>query len=90
MNDTTHDARKTADGPSMARRSWTVAAVMLAVIGSFYLLREHWEHLGGSWIYLLLLACPLMHLMHGHGGHGQHKQHDAPSGGTPSSSSKPG
>lgn len=89
MNNTTHDARMTADGPSMARRSWKVAAVMLAVIGSFYLVREHWGHLGGSWIYLLLLACPLMHLMHGHGGHGQHKHHDAPSGGTPSSS-KPG
>ena len=68
----------------MARHSLKVAAVMLVAIGSFYLLREHWGHLGGSWIYLLLLACPLMHLVHGHGGHGHH---DAPSGGTPSSSS---
>ena len=79
MSDTTHDRRTTADGPSMARRSWKVAAVMLVAIGSFYLLREHWGHLGGSWIYLLLLACPLMHLVHGHGGHGHH---DAPNGGT--------
>ena len=61
---------------------------MLAVIASFYLLREHWQHLGGSWIYLLLLACPLMHLMHGHGGHGQHNHDDATSGGTPSLSKR--
>jgi hypothetical protein len=29
----------------------------------------------GYWPYLLLLACPLMHLMHGHGGHGGHGNH---------------
>ncbi|KRA77424.1 hypothetical protein ASD88_00615 [Pelomonas sp. Root662] len=45
---------------------------MVALIGLFFLLREHWAHLAGSWVYLLLLACPLMHLFHGHGGHGGH------------------
>lgn len=44
--------------------------VMVALVGGFYLLREHWSHVAGNWIYLLLLACPLMHLFHGHGGHG--------------------
>ncbi|WP_349770406.1 DUF2933 domain-containing protein [Polaromonas sp.] len=43
---------------------------MVALVGGFYLLREHWSHVAGNWIYLLLLACPLMHLFHGHGGHG--------------------
>ncbi|HEY5762631.1 MAG TPA: DUF2933 domain-containing protein, partial [Rhodocyclaceae bacterium] len=28
--------------------------------------------LAGNWLYLLLLACPLMHLFHGHRGHGGH------------------
>lgn len=69
MNDTTQSARISTEGSSTRCNPWKVAAVMLAVIGSFYLLREHWGHLGGSWIYLLLPACLLMHLMHGHGGH---------------------
>lgn len=47
-----------------------LALLAVAAVGGFYLLREHWDHLGGAWIYLLLLACPLMHLFHGHGGHG--------------------
>jgi len=46
------------------------ALLMVALVGGFYLLREHWNHVAGNWIYLLLLACPLMHLFHGHGGHG--------------------
>jgi len=41
-------------------------------IASFFLFTEHRAHLFGLLPYLLLLACPLLHLlMHGrHGGHG--------------------
>lgn len=55
------------------RRGWLGAAIMVAIIVAFYLLREHWGHALGLAPYLLLLACPLMHLfMHGkHGGHGR-------------------
>jgi hypothetical protein len=53
-------------------RPFKLALVMVALVGGFYLLREHWSHVAGNWIYLLLLACPLMHLFHGHGGHGGH------------------
>jgi Protein of unknown function (DUF2933) len=60
------------------RRSLLIAAAMTALIGGFYLLREHWGHVAGYWPYLLLLACPVMHLFHGHGGHGQHAEHDQP------------
>ena len=59
-----------------------IALLMVAVIAGFYLLREHWSHFTGNWIYLLLLACPLMHLFHGHG-HGGHRGHG-------SSPNKPG
>ena len=54
-----------------ARALWIVAA-MTALIGALFLLRERSGHVAGYWPYLLLLACPLMHLfMHGgHGGHG--------------------
>ena len=60
-----------------ARPSWPVktALLMFAVVGGFYLLREHWDHVAGNWVYLLLLACPLLHLFHGHGGHGGHGPH---------------
>ena len=51
------------------RRPLVIAAAMTALIGAFYLLREHWSHVVGSWPYLLLLACPVMHLFHRHGGH---------------------
>ncbi|MBP8101532.1 MAG: DUF2933 domain-containing protein [Burkholderiaceae bacterium] len=59
----------------LSRRLLLSAAVMAALIGTFYLLREHWGHLAGNWAYLLLLACPVMHLFHGHGGHAHHADH---------------
>ena len=62
------DAANTATGTKNVRS----AVVMLALIAGFFLLREHWSHIAGYWPYLLLLACPLMHLFLGHGGHGSH------------------
>lgn len=59
--------------PARSRRKWLGAVIMLAFIGAFFLLREHWSHIAGYWPYLLLLACPLMHFFHGHGGHGSHR-----------------
>lgn len=60
-----------SDRPQLYR-SLRSAAVMAALIAAFFLLREHWAHVAGYWPYLLLMACPLMHLFHGHGGHGRH------------------
>ena len=59
----------------------------LAIIG-FFLLTEHWAHLYGYLPFLLLLACPLLH-MFGHGGHGGHggHEHDEPENKKSSSSS---
>jgi len=57
-------------------RALLIAAAMAALIGAFFLLREHWVHVTGYWPYLLL-ACPVMHLFHGCGGHGHHGHHDA-------------
>lgn len=44
--------------------------------GGVFLLTEHLAHVVGALPFLLLLACPLMHVfMHGsHGGHGHHGQ----------------
>jgi hypothetical protein len=42
-------------------------------VGVFYLLTEHFTHVTQAVPYLILLACPLMHLFgHRHGGHGGH------------------
>jgi hypothetical protein len=48
----------------------------LAIAG-FYLVTEHQAHLYGALPWLLILACPLMHLFmhHGHGGHGHDQTH---------------
>lgn len=65
---------------------WKGAIVMLALVAAFYLLREHWNHVAGYGAYILLLACPLMHLFghghgHGHGGGHQHGDSSSPPGG---------
>jgi hypothetical protein len=43
-------------------------------VAAYFLLTEHLAHVVGALPYLLLLACPLMHVfMHGgRGGHGHH------------------
>ena len=51
-------------------RKWTLLAASLGVILAFFLLREHWAQAFGIAPYILLLACPVMHLFHGHGSHG--------------------
>jgi hypothetical protein len=66
-----------ANGAPSRRRPVTIALPMIVLIVAFYLLREHWGHVSGLWPYLLLLACPLMHLFHGHGGHGGHARHES-------------
>ena len=66
-----------ANGAPSRRRPATIAMLMVVLIVAFYLLREHWGHVSGLWLYLLLMACPLMHLFHGHGGHGDHARHES-------------
>ncbi len=75
MSTTGHDQAPASRGSSGSSRPVKTALLMVAVVGGFYLLREHWDHVAGNWVYLLLLACPLLHLFHGHGGHGGHGPH---------------
>ncbi len=87
MNSTQQDNRS---------RSWLRSPAGLAIcaflaIVLFFLLPEHRAHLFGVLPWLLLLACPLLHLLHGghgHGGHSDHAGHggippDLPQGGQP-------
>ncbi|MDP3090957.1 MAG: DUF2933 domain-containing protein [Nitrospira sp.] len=59
---------------SPSTRPWIVLCAFLAITG-FFLLTEHRAHLFGLLPYLLLLACPLLHLFL----HGRHRPHEATS-----------
>jgi len=62
-----HDRHHHSPMAGRAKIGW----IVFAVIAGFYLLSEHRAHLLGALPFLLLLACPLMHLfMHGGHGHG--------------------
>jgi hypothetical protein len=59
------------------------ALIGFLTVAAFFLWTEHRAHLLGALPFLLLLACPLMHMFHhghgGHGGHGHnHGNHDKP------------
>lgn len=55
---------------------WKVIACCFLAVAAFLLFTEDRAHVLGILPYLLLLACPLMHLfMHGgHGAHGARRQ----------------
>ena len=64
-----HEQTERNEGWLSSRRSIVLLGFM-AIIG-FFLFTEHRAHLFGILPYLLLLACPLMHLFM-HRGHGKH------------------
>lgn len=53
------------------RSRYGVAFLVIAAAAAYFLLKEHRAHVFSYLPYLLLLACPLMHLFmhHGHGSH---------------------
>lgn len=53
-----------------SRGKWILVGFL--VVAAYFLWTEHQAHLMGALPYLLLLACPLMHLFHHHG-HGKHR-----------------
>lgn len=63
---TGHEAATSDHAPPWWRRKIWLVALNFALVGSFLLLTEHRPHVLGSLPYLLLLACPLLHLFHGH------------------------
>lgn len=61
-----------------------IALLVLLVIAGFLLFTEHRAHVLGAGLFLLLLACPLLHVFM-HGGHGGH---DGDGSGSPSPSER--
>lgn len=75
------------------RSRYALGLFVLGAIAAYILLTEHRAHVLGALPYLLLLACPLMHIFmhHGHGHHhGDHRpgagpgKPDQPNQGEPS------
>ena len=52
-----------------------IALISFALIAGFFLLSEHRAHVLEWFPWILLIACPLLHVFM-HGGHGGGKGHD--------------
>jgi hypothetical protein len=58
--------------PPFWRSRYAIGLVVLGAVAAYFLLSEHRAHFFGALPFLLLLACPLMHVFM-HGGHGGHR-----------------
>lgn len=65
MQDHQHNSQP---GGGISRTTW--ALIGFLAIALYFLFSEHRAHFIGFLPFLLLAACPLMHLFHGHGDHG--------------------
>ena len=60
--------------PPFWRSRYAIGLLVLGAVAAYFLLSEHRAHFFGALPFLLLLACPLMHMFM-HGGHGGHRDH---------------
>lgn len=69
-----HDPAGHETPPSFWSSRYAVGLVVIGAVAAYFLLTEHLAHVVGALPFVLLLACPLMHVFmhHGHGGHGHH------------------
>jgi len=58
--------------PAWWRTPTGITVLGFALVAAFYVLREHYAHALGLLPYLIILACPVLHLF-GHGRHGGHR-----------------
>ena len=65
---------QTRQGMSVQSKAGLVFVGFLIIAGAL-LFTEHRAHVIGLFVWLPLLACPLMHMFM-HGGHGHHGSHD--------------
>ena len=74
-----HAHQSNGERPPGTARRWLFWG--FAAIAAFFLLTEHYAHVVPYLPWLLLAACPLMHLFghaHGHGGHHHGDDKDKP------------
>lgn len=70
-----HDHRAATRRKGPARSTWVLIGFL--AIAAYFLLSEHRAHFLAYLPFVLLAACPLLHLLHGHGGHGAHGEAEA-------------
>jgi len=74
------DRNDLPESPSFWRSPAGMTLLVAVAVGGFYLLTEHTAHVFGALPYLLVLACPLMHVFmhrgHHHGGHQHPRSED--------------
>lgn len=73
-----HDHSQYDSGPKPFWGSrYSIGLIVFGAIAAYFLLSEHRAHFLGALPFLLLLACPFMHVFmhHGHGGHGGGQAH---------------
>jgi hypothetical protein len=76
----THPSNGTHRPPGFWGSKAGLVAIAFLAIAAFLLLSEHRAHALGLLPWLLLLACPLLHVLM-HGGHGSHRGHGRHGGG---------
>lgn len=59
--------------PSFWRSRYAIGLLVMGAVAVYFLLTEHLAHTIAALPFVLLLACPLMHVFmhHGHGEHGK-------------------
>jgi uncharacterized membrane protein len=60
------------------RTSIGIVTCGFLIVAGFFLLTEHTAHVFGVLPWLLILACPLMHIFMHHGHHGGHERAPRP------------
>ena len=66
-----HDLGEHDAPPSFWNSRYAIGLIVIGAVAGYFLLTEHRAHFFGALPFLLLLACPLMHMFM-HGGHGKH------------------
>lgn len=77
-----HDPENHSEPGSFWRSRYALGYLVIGAVAAYFLLTEHLAHVIGALPYLLLLACPLMHVFmhHGHGHHSHRQDGELPGG----------
>ncbi len=84
-----HDHSERASEPNSFWGSrYSIGLIVLGAVAAYFLLSEHRAHFFGALPFLLLLACPLMHVFMHHGQRGHDKGQPRPDPSAPAQASK--
>ncbi len=76
-----HEHENHSEPGGFWRSRYALGYLVIGAVAAYFLLTEHLAHVIGALPFLLLLACPLMHVFmhHGHGHHDHHQDGKSPS-----------